>query len=235
MHKIKYLAIIPARGGSKRLPRKNVLNFNNKPLITWTIDAALKCSNIIEVVISTDDKEIAEIGRVYGGKVPFMRPTEISGDTATSVSVVLHAIDYYEKELNTIVENIILLQPTSPLRNAENIKNAIDLFEGKKANSVVSVCKMEHSPIWSNVLPDDLSLENFIDEKYKNTRSQDLPSYFRLNGAIYIVNTDVFKNEKVFISSKKSFAFVMSNENSIDIDTELDFEIAEVISKKIKV
>lgn len=234
MYKIKYLAIIPARGGSKRLPRKNVLNFSDKPLIAWTIDAALKCSNITEVVISTDDKEIAEVGMKYGAKVPFIRPAEISGDSATSVSVVLHVVDFYEKELNTNVENIILLQPTSPLRNAENIQNAIDLFESKKANSVVSVCKMEHSPIWCNVLPDDLSLENFIDEKYKNTRSQDLPSYFRLNGAIYIANTDMFKNEKVFISSKKSFAYVMPNENSIDIDTELDFEIAEVMSKKIK-
>lgn len=234
MHRIKYLAIIPARGGSKRLPRKNVLNFNSKPLIAWTIDAALKCSNITEVVISTDDKEIAEVGMKYGAKVPFIRPAEISGDSATSVSVVLHVVDFYEKELNTNVENIILLQPTSPLRNAENIQNAIDLFESKKANSVVSVCKMEHSPIWCNVLPDDLSLENFIDEKYKNIRSQDLPIYFRLNGAIYIANTDVFKREKVFISSKKSFAYVMPNENSIDIDTELDFEIAEVMSKKIK-
>ena len=128
MKTIKYLAIIPARGGSKRLPRKNILLLQNKPLIYWSIDAALKTQYINEVIVTTDDIEIAEISKKYGAKVPFIRPNELANDTADSVSVVLHVIEYYKSQ-SVKIENIILLQPTSPLRTSEDISLAIELFE----------------------------------------------------------------------------------------------------------
>jgi CMP-N-acetylneuraminic acid synthetase len=232
MKTIKYLAIIPARGGSKRLPRKNILLLQNKPLIYWSIDAALKTQYINEVIVTTDDIEIAEISKKYGAKVPFIRPNELANDTADSVSVVLHVIEYYKSQ-SVKIENIILLQPTSPLRTSEDISLAIELFEQKNADSIISVCPTEHSPLWCNTLPEDLSMDNFINPKYKNTRSQDLPIYYRLNGAIYIIKSNILEKEKSFNTSKNSYSYIMSNEKSIDIDTKLDFIIAEQIMNDI--
>ena len=228
MKKIKYLAVIPARGGSKRLPRKNVLLLNQKPLIAWSIEAALSSSKISETIVSTDDEDIIEISKKQGANVPFVRPSELSTDHADSVSVVLHAINFYKNQ-GIFIENIILLQPTSPLRISDDINNAITLFEKENANSVVSVCETEHSPLWCNVLPENLSMDNFINPAYKNCRSQDLPTYYRINGAIYITKTSVLENEHSFFSDQNSFSYIMPQYRSIDIDSKLDFIIAENI------
>ena len=138
MNIIKYLAIIPARGGSKRLPRKNVISLNQKPLIAWSIEASLASEHISETIVSTDDYEIIEISKKHGAKVPFIRPSELSTDQSDSLSVVIHAVDFYKKQ-GFDIENIILLQPTSPLRITEDINEAIQLFEIEDANSVISV------------------------------------------------------------------------------------------------
>lgn len=150
MYKNKtFLAIIPARGGSKRLPRKNVLDLCGKPLITWSIEAGLNSKYIDKVVVSSDDDEILEISRKFGAET-IKRPDELASDTATTFDAIKHTIDNLEK-----YDYIVLLQPTSPLRDQKHIDEAIELLVEKNADAVVSVCEMDHSPLWSNTLPQD--------------------------------------------------------------------------------
>ncbi|HIF9178870.1 TPA: cytidylyltransferase domain-containing protein [Photobacterium damselae] len=229
---MKILAIIPARGGSKRLPKKNILNLGGKPLIQWTIEAALKCSQIDTVMVSTDSKEIADISEKAGANVPYLRCSALSSDTASSADVVIDVIEYYES-INKKFDAIILLQPTSPLRSSNDIRNAIKLFDEKKASAVVSVAECDHSPLWCNTLPADLCMDQFISEEIKSTRSQDLPTYYRLNGAIYLVCTKSFINNRSFMP-KNTYSLIMNRERSIDIDDCVDFKIAEVFYDKIK-
>lgn len=228
MNKNRYLAIIPARKGSKRLPNKNILKFGGKPLIAWTIEAALKSKYINEVMVTTDSDEIAEISKIFGAKVPFIRPNELATDKASSYDVVKHAIDFYRQK-DQIFDYIILLQPTSPLRDYDDIDKAIKLQIEKNANSVTSVCEMDHSPQWSNTLPNDNSMKGFINPEVIGKRSQDLETYYRLNGAIYIAKTGSFINDKAFISNSMSFAYKMDKKTSIDIDDKMDFYFAQFL------
>lgn len=206
-----------------------MLDLNGKPLIQWTIEVAKDCDYLNEIVVSTDCAEIINLAHNLGVNVPFIRPVELSTDTATTVDVLLHTIEYLENELKYDIENILLLQPTSPLRTIEDIKNSISYFEEKEANAVISVTECEHSPLWANILPDDLSLQFFIDEAYRNKRSQELPKYYRLNGAIYIWNKEKFVDEKEYFLKERTYAYIMDNENSIDIDNEIDFKFAEFL------
>ena len=217
-----FLAIIPARGGSKRLPRKNILNLCGKPLISWSIEAGLKSKYIDKVVVSSDDTEILNISNELKVQV-IKRPDELASDTSTSFDAVKHAIDNLES-----YEYILLLQPTSPLRNENHIDKAIELLEEKNADAVVSVCEMNHSLLWSNTLDDSLSMEGFISDNLLNNRSQDLKKHYRLNGAIYLCKTDKFLKEKSFFLKKNIFAYVMNSNNSIDIDRKEDFELASL-------
>ncbi|GGD41416.1 hypothetical protein GCM10012288_14410 [Malaciobacter pacificus] len=221
----KFLAIIPARGGSKRLPRKNVLDLSGKPLIVWSIEAGLKSKYISDVVVSSDDEEILEIAKESNAKT-IKRPQEFASDTATTFDTLKHTIENMKE-----YEYVVLLQPTSPLRNEKHIDEAIKLLEKKNADAVISVCKMEHSPLWSNTLDDDLSMISFLSDEVLNKRSQDLPNYFRLNGAIYICNTSKFLENKGFFLKENIFAYIMENDVSIDIDEKLDFIIANELMK----
>ena len=228
MYKNKtFLAIIPARGGSKRLPRKNVLDLNGKPLIAYSIEAGLDSSYIDKVVVTSDDDEILTISKKYGA-VTINRPNELASDIATTFDAIKHAVDNCEK-----YDYIVLLQPTSPLRNEKHIDEAVELLESKKSNAVVSVCEMEHSPLWSNTLDESLSMAGFLKDEALNKRSQDLEKYYRLNGAIYICKTEKLLEEKSFFLKENIYAYVMDRENSIDIDEEIDFKIAEVILNKL--
>ena len=222
----KILAVITARAGSKRLPNKNILNLAGKPLIAWTIDEAKKSKYIDELIVSTDSKKIAEISKYYGAEVPFMRPLELAIDTADSISVLKHSIEFFKNKF----DYILLLQPTSPLRTVEDIDKAI-ITLNNKTKAVVSVCETEHSPLWSNTLPEDLSMKNFIRSEVKNKRSQDLPKYYRLNGAIYIAETKYFYKNNGFLGDKTK-AYIMPQQNSVDIDTELDFRFCEILLNK---
>ncbi|MDY0123318.1 acylneuraminate cytidylyltransferase family protein [Sulfurimonas sp.] len=224
-----FLAIIPARGGSKRVPRKNVLDLCGKPLIAWSIEAGLKSKYIDKVVVTSDDEEILDISKLYGAK-SIKRPGELASDTATTFDAIKHAIDNVEK-----YDYIILLQPTSPLRNEKHIDEAIELLESKKADAVIGVCEMDHSPLWSNVLPEDGSMSDFLRDEIKNKRSQDLDKYYRLNGAIYICKTEKFLENKGFFLKKNIFAYVMDRKSSVDIDEEIDFDIAMAIIGKSKI
>lgn len=227
----KILAIIPARAGSKRLPNKNMMEFNGLPLIEWTIQAALACEEITEVMVTTDCPEIAFFSNSVGAEVPFLRPSNLSSDESLGVDVVLHTIDFYAKKSKNF-DFILLLQPTSPLRTSEHISNAISEQRTKKSDSIISVCECEHPPQWSNTLNKSYSMDNFLNDNLKaNTRSQNLLQYYRLNGAIFLVNTERFLEEKTFYLSNNSHAFVMPTTSSIDIDSLLDFKFAEFIMK----
>jgi CMP-N-acetylneuraminic acid synthetase len=223
----KVLAIIPARGGSKRLPRKNVLPLQDKPLIAWSIDAGLKSRYIDRVVVSTDCDEIAQIATEYGADVPFMRPAEIAGDTASTDSVILHLLATLPG--NDKVDIVVVLQPTSPLRTAGDIDQALELLIEKEAEGVVSVCECEHSPFWSNSLPSDGNMGTFIREDIKGKRSQDLPICYRLNGAVYAFTADALIANQGIRYTKSVFSFEMPALRSVDIDHELDFKLAEIL------
>lgn len=226
MHKNKsFLAIIPARGGSKRLPRKNVLNFKGKPLIAWSIEAGLNSQYIDKVVITSDDNEIIDISQKFGAET-IKRPDEFASDTATTYDAIKHTIDNLEK-----YDYVVLLQPTSPLRNENHINEAIELLEVKNADAVVSVCEMDHSPLWSNILPEDGNMNKFLRDEALNKRSQDLDKYYRLNGAIYICETDRLLENRGFFLKDNIFAYVMDRKSSIDIDEEIDFKMANLLMK----
>jgi CMP-N,N'-diacetyllegionaminic acid synthase len=223
-----FLAIIPARGGSKRLPRKNVLDLNGKPLIAYSIEAGLDSSYIDKVVVTSDDDEILTISKKYGA-VTINRPNELASDIATTFDAIKHAVDNCEK-----YDYIVLLQPTSPLRNEKHIDEAVELLESKKSNAVVSVCKMDHNPMWSNVLDHSLSMKGFLGDEILNKRGQDLDKYYRLNGAIYICETDKLLKEESFFLKDNIFAYKMNRESSIDIDEEIDFKMAKVFLKDLR-
>lgn len=223
----KILALIPARGGSKRLPRKNLLELRGEPMILWTIKAALLCPWIDEVMVSTDDVEIAQVSREFGAHVPFLRPVELAQDASTSFDVAKHTIDFYRTKLGREFDFIVMLQPTSPLRTAENIEEAINLCMQKDASAIISVCEADHSPLWMNVLPRDCSMSNFIHDDLKNKRSQELPKNYRLNGAIYICEVSRLLNECTFFISENIYAYIMNKEKSIDVDDIFDFKLAE--------
>lgn len=225
----KILAIIPARGGSKRLPRKNILPLAGKPLIAWTIEAAKESAVFSEIMVNTDDQEIAGVANEHGANIPFFRSLELGSDTASSLDVVMDTLNWY-KENGTVFDIVILLQPTSPLRNANDIIQAVDLFLEKDASSVLSVCEVDHPVQWANTLDDSLSMDNFIRDEAKGKRSQDLDVNFRLNGAIYVWNVEelLLKNENIL---KPAFAYVMPRNRSVDIDDDIDLKFAELICK----
>lgn len=224
MYKDKtFLAIIPARGGSKRLPRKNILDLNGKPLIAHTIEAGLHSKYIDKLVVSSDDAEILHISKNFCAEI-IKRPEHLASDTASTFDVITHAIENLEH-----YDFIVLLQPTSPLRTSKHIDEAIRLLVEKNADSVVSMCEMDHSPLWSNVLPNDKSLIGFLREDVYDKRSQDLEKYYRINGGIYICKTTMLLKEKTFFLSNNIFAYVMDRKTSVDIDELIDFKIAEVL------
>ena len=221
-----FLAIIPARGGSKRLPNKNILNLNGKPLIAYSIEAALQSKYINNVVVSSDSNDILNIAKSFKAQT-IKRPDYLATDTAKSFDAIKHTIENMPQ-----YDYIVLLQPTSPLRDANNIDQAINLLEQKNADAIISVSAMEHSPLWANTLDDNLSMKNFLKDEVLNKRSQDLETYYRLNGAIYIAKTDKLLEEETFFLKDNIFAYIMSKENSIDIDEDIDFQLAKIILDK---
>ncbi|WP_027849363.1 pseudaminic acid cytidylyltransferase [Marinospirillum minutulum] len=227
------IAIIPARGGSKRLPGKNIKDLAGKPMIAWTIEAALESQVFDYVFVSTDDEKIAEVAKTAGAKVPFLRPAELASDEATTNDVITHLVDWFESEFNQQVSTLAIFQPTSPLRNAQHIKEAMQLMEEKSAKAVVSVCKVEYPIQFCNTLGTDGSMDGFI--KPENLkRTQELEPYYRLNGAIYLFEKG-YIDKLTDIYSKGTYAYVMDTKKSTDIDTLEDFQKAELILKYMMV
>ena len=226
--KKKILAIIPARGGSKRLKQKNILTLDEKPLIAYSIEAANASKYVDKVILSSEDERIIKVAKAWGAEVPFVRPQELAQDHTRSIDVVTHALQTLEDNYDAV----ILLQPTSPLRTTKDIDNAIEDFYSKEATSIIGVCEMEHSPIWANTLDESMSMEGFLDDKYNNSRSQDLPPYYRINGAFYMSKVDSVLENETFFVKKNIYAYLMSQEDSVDIDTKLDFIVAQAILKE---
>lgn len=224
--KEKILAIIPARSGSKGLKDKNIKMMNGKPLIAYTIEAAQNSKIFEDIIISTDSEKYAEIAKKYRGSVPYLRDKKLANDNAKSSDVILDILNRVEKKY----DSFIMLQPTSPLRTEKNIIEAYKMYLEKKANSVVSVCEMEHSPLWANILNEERRMDSFLKGIDVNKNRQELETYYRINGALYIANVEYFKKYQDFYY-KDSYAYIMEKENSIDIDDELDFKIAEYLIK----
>lgn len=222
----KVLAIIPARGGSKRLPRKNVLEIAGKPLIAWTIEAAKKSEFVDDVVVSTDCNEIADVSMEYGANIPFLRPEYLSNDTATTNDVVMHTVENHEFG---VFDYYIILQPTSPMRTALDINDAIKLITEDDLDGVISVCECEHSPLWSNTLPKNQTLNSFLPNNLEGVRSQELPTYYRLNGSLYLFKHEALVRNKGIFYSDKVKALIMPSERSVDIDNMFDFKIAKAL------
>ncbi len=221
------LGLIPARGCSKELPRKNIRLLLDKPLIAWTIEQSRNSKYIDKVIVSTDDEEIAEISRKYEAEVPYIRPKDLATDEAKGIDVILHAIDWMEKN-DKPYDLLMLLQPTSPLRISGDIYRAIELLFSKKAQVIISVCEAKHDLHWSNILPADGCMEKFIRPEIINKNRQDLSAVYRLNGAIYVAYWNYLKKQKSFFG-RETFAYIMPTERSVDIDNEVDFKLAEIL------
>lgn len=228
---MKFIGIIPARSGSKRLPGKNIRLCAGKPLIAWTIEEALRSEYLDKVMVTTDSPEYAEISKDRGADVPFLRPEELATNTATSVQAVEHVIQYYETQKGQIYDYVVLLEPTSPLRTVEDIDHGIEYLLGKKAEAVVSVCDVDKvsSPDYMNTLPLDMSMEDFLPEALKYRVNQNPKQYYRINSAIYICKIEKLLKEKTFFLHKNIYAFLMNRLNSIDINDEQDFLMAEAL------
>lgn len=225
----KILVVIPARGGSKRLPRKNILPLAGKPLICWTIEAALKASLDARIMVTSDDEEILAIARQYEGYGvnAYQRPDKLATDTASTADVLADAI-HVEQLAGYEPQTIVLLQPTSPLRKAEDIQAALDIFrESGCKDTVVTVCEVDHPTAWVGTIGAHARLEGI---NFNGKRSQDYQKEYRLNGAVYVADINNFMI-RCSIFTENLYASVMPKERSLDIDEKNDFNICEVLIK----
>lgn len=228
---MKNIAIIPARSGSKGLKDKNIKLMNGKPLIYYSIKAAIDSKCFDEVFVSTDSEHYRKIATECGASVPFLRDFINAGDKSSSWDVVEESLIKYG-EMGKKFDTFCLLQPTSPLRTAQDIRNAYDLLQNKIADAIVSIVEEDHSPLYASKIPDSLSLKEMCSSKYFNLQRQDLPKFYRFNGAIYIGKSEILL-KKHTIYEDNIFGYIMNKKNSIDIDEELDFKIAEIIQKEL--
>lgn len=220
---MRILGLVPARGGSKRLPRKNVKPLGGMPLIAWTIRSAIESQCCTDVMVSTDDCEIASVSRQYGAKVPWLRPIELASDNSSSVDVALHALDFYENAYGEL-DGIILLQPTSPFRKAESIKRAIKLFADFSCRRpVVSMKPALNHPEWCFEINDN-SIEPYLGWDKIYQRSQDLPNAWSLDGGMYIIPPNRLRQEGEFLLRDTIPFCIEDKAESIDIDTVEDFD-----------
>jgi CMP-N,N'-diacetyllegionaminic acid synthase len=223
------LAIITARGGSKGVPKKNIRPLNGKPLIAYSIEAAKRSRYIDRVVISTDSEEIADIAVLHGAEILFLRPAQYSTDESPVWEAIVHALQWIEEHERKTYSTFCLLQPTSPFRKSQHIDCAFDkFFSVKTADSLISICESSKSPFWSQIISSDGLLHPLIESKEQYNRRQDLPKTYDINGAIYISKTEFYRRMKSFLKGKTTF-FVMERDSSLDIDTELDFIVADAI------
>ena len=230
----KYLAVIPARGGSKGIPKKNIRNMNGKPLIAYTIEAASQALNmgfLDRCIVSTDSKEIADIAMSFGADVPFMRPEYLGGDSIKSVDVILHALSVLEEQ-GERYDAVVTLQPTSPMRTAEDLINGIKMFDERSVDSLISVYNDEKANGYNYYRMGDNS-EGIAEhrEHNKGIRRQEMKPMYVRNGALYISSIGLLKDKKLIIGDVPML-FVMPKERSVDIDSLIDFEYVEFLMKK---
>lgn len=221
------MALIPARGGSKRLPGKNIRALGGKPLVVWSIDAAKDFPEICDIMVSTDDPVIAAISRDAGAFVPWLRPIDLATDSASSVDVALHALDWYEAARGE-VDGLLLLQPTSPFRTKETIRRGIELFASSPLKRVLGVSSGHFHPLWA-LKPDGGQLVPYFEEHGFGKRSQDLPVAYYVNGGLYLISPELLRTEKTFVGTAVQPLVSSSCQEGIDIDTDDDWDLAEKI------
>jgi CMP-N,N'-diacetyllegionaminic acid synthase len=225
---VRILALITARGGSKRLPGKNIRPLGGKPLIVWSIDVSKNIPEICDNLISTDDPTIAAVCKEAGAYVPWLRPAELATDTASSVNTVLHALDWYEAEKGA-VDGILLLQPTSPFRTQATVRQGIELFKKHGYQPVLGVSPTHAHPLWTLKMEGDY-LVPFMPKEYGfGARSQDLPPAYVVNGSFYLISPAELRACQSFVGAKTIPLLIESPQEAVDIDTEWDFKIAEFI------
>jgi CMP-N,N'-diacetyllegionaminic acid synthase len=226
---MKILVLIPARGGSKRVPGKNIRPLGGQPLIVWSIDVARDIPGICDVLVSTDDPEIAEVARNAEVLVPWLRPEKLATDTTSSVDVCLHALDWYEEKYGK-VDGLMLLQPTSPFRSRDSILRGIELFRLHQHCPVIGVSAAESHPMWCFEIEEG-TMRPFIESAGLSMRSQDLPPAYVINGSFYLISPEGLRKLKSFYSESAVPLVIDAPEESLDIDTEWDLKLAEAIFK----
>jgi len=226
------LAIIPARGGSKGITRKNIKDLAGKPLIAWTIETALKTACLERIIVSTDDEEIAKIAKAYGSEVPFSRPKEFAHDDTTDMPVYEHTLTWLGENEGYIPDIIVWLRPTAPLRTSEDIEKAVDILVESKADWVRSVCEAEHHPYWMYRLVNG-KMESFIEgiDIRSYIRRQLMPPAYRVNGTVDVTWRETILEKKILYSGNMQ-AYVMPVERSIDVDTEMDFAFIKTLMEE---
>jgi N-acylneuraminate cytidylyltransferase/CMP-N,N'-diacetyllegionaminic acid synthase len=227
------LAIIPARGGSKGLPRKNIKLLNGLPLICYSIKAALASNLIDRVIVSTDDNEIASVAKNYGAEVPFMRSIELASDESMVVDTYLEAVDWVAKKNSILIESFVALLPTAPLRTSKDIDDAVKIFKDKNANSVISVVEAPFPLHWNRRITKEGLLENYSPEFNAVKNRQAFEKTYIPNGAVYVFQTEVLRSTREYYTNK-TYPYLMPIERSVDIDSLLDFEWAEFLLKTKK-
>ncbi len=225
----KILCIIPARGGSKRLPGKNIKLLNGIPLIGYAIKAAKESKYIDKVIVSTDYEEIARVVRKLGAEVPFMRPAELATDTATTLSVLQHAVNFFEEKEEQF-DLIVLIQPTVPGIEARDIDASIEKIVSAGVKSCITVSSIVDPPEWMYRIDAEGRLQKYID--LPASREQDLEKLYRVNGAVYVTVHNTLMQENKIVDNENCAGVLMPRERSTDIDTEFDFEIAELAIKR---
>ena len=222
------LAIIPARGGSKGVPRKNIREVARKPLIAWTIEEAKKSKYIDRLILSSDDTEIIEVAKAWGCEAPFVRPAELARDDTPGIDPVLHALDMLPG-----YDWVVLLQTTSPSRSVADIDGCIENCATNRAPACVTVAEAEQSPYWMYTLDSDGAMQPLIATGNSFARRQDLPAVYVLNGAVYMAECDWLREHKTFVTGE-TLGFVMPRERSLDVDTELDLQILNIRFQEVK-
>lgn len=221
-----FLAIIPARGGSKGIPHKNITIVNDKPLIQYTIDEAKKSKYLDRIVVSTDDEEIARVSQICGAEIPFMRPKELASDQAKTIDALIYTVEELSKMGNQY-DYLVLLQPTQPLRNSKHIDEAIEKIVGNDEEGLVSVSEVNEHPILMRTINQDGKLETLLNVN-STVRRQDFPSFYKVNGAIYINRLNESFTEHTSLNDNK-LAYVMDKEYDIDIDDFIDLELFKLV------
>jgi CMP-N,N'-diacetyllegionaminic acid synthase len=227
----KIMALIPARGGSKGLPGKNIKEICGLPLIAHSINAAKGSKYINKIVISTDSEEIANVGLDHGAEVPFMRPSELASDTALAPDAYIYTLKKLKDDFNYVPDLLIVLLPTSPLRDSKDIDLCIEKYFSENADSVISVVEYEHPIERARVLNEKGLMRNYLDSEVVLKNRQEYKKVFAPNGSIYVLNPNLLIEKKTYYFSK-TFPYIMDREKSVDIDTLFDFQIAEFIMKK---
>ena len=225
---MKLLAVIPARGGSKSIPDKNIVILAGRPLLAWTILAARSAHSVDRVIVTTDAPAIAEVAQGYGAEVPFLRPSELAQDDTPGIAPILHAVQWLRKHENYYPDWIMCLQPTSPLRTSQDIDTAVELALAKNADAVVSVMPAHHHPYWMKSVDSEGRMQNFMTPDRPVSRRQDLPPVYMLNGAIYLVRSDILLAQQSWYTDK-TYAYAMPSERSLDIDSRWDLHLVDLI------